>query len=319
MVAATGSCFEFLFFFHFNFCVFNAFSRTGFARHFFLEFVGCCHSRLLVGSSAFMTDRGFLWPFLDLVGGLCSCVLMLIHALICVLFLVYAGCCRLPGRGINTGLSVFCFVAPWLVIAAVLGLWFVGLLGSGSLRPGVHRLPRVCLFHLCFPSGCHRLAHHRTRSHRAVCGRWLWHSPDVRCWRCGCQCVHLLLRGWHRPEWGHSPAVLHRRGHWRPAGCSHLPFLAGWLCLVLLPRCSVLLRGFGAAWSSVLEARACRGCGAFLCVSLLVDRVLASLLFFRPGPGASLVAAVPGKIKVRGLHGSHFKKTYGVSYFASLF
>ena len=34
---------------------------------------------------------------------------MLIHSLICVLFLVYAGCCRRPGRGINTGLPrLFC-------------------------------------------------------------------------------------------------------------------------------------------------------------------------------------------------------------------
>ena len=77
-----GKLFEFLFFFHFN--LFNLSLRSGFARHFFLELVGCCHSRLLVGSSAFVTDRGFLWPFPDLVGDLCCCALMLHHALICV-------------------------------------------------------------------------------------------------------------------------------------------------------------------------------------------------------------------------------------------
>ena len=192
------------------FLLVNAFSRSGFARHFFLEFVGCCNCRLLVGSSAFVMNRGFLWPFPDLVGGLCSCVLMLIHSLICVLFLVYAGCCRPGRRGTNAGLT------------------FVALQGSG-----------ISLFPACVPHGCHMLAHHRARLHRAVCGRSLRHSPDVRCWRCECQCVHLLLRGCHRHEGCHSLAVLHRRGHWRPAGCSHLLFLAGWLWLVLLPRCSV--------------------------------------------------------------------------------
>ena len=104
-----GKLVEFLMFFHCFFCLVNALSRSGFARHFFLEFVGCCHCRLLVGSSAFVTDRGFLWPFPDQVGSLCSCVLMLIRSLICVLFLVYAGC------------SGFRFVAPWLVVAAVPG------------------------------------------------------------------------------------------------------------------------------------------------------------------------------------------------------
>ena len=53
----------------FQFLCSTPFSRSGFARHFFLESDDRCHSRLLVGSSAFVTDRGFLWPFPDLVRG----------------------------------------------------------------------------------------------------------------------------------------------------------------------------------------------------------------------------------------------------------
>ena len=96
MVAVTGSCPSFCFS-SISICsICRWFSRSGFARHSFLELVGCCHSRLLVGSSAFVMDGRFLWPFPDLVGGVCSCVLMLIHALICV-FLVYAGFAAVPG------------------------------------------------------------------------------------------------------------------------------------------------------------------------------------------------------------------------------
>ena len=148
--------------------VVNAFSRSGFARHFFLEFVGCCNCRPLVGT-------GFLWLFPDLLS----------HPSLICLLLVYAGCCRRPGQGINTGLfGLFCRAMVGCCRrpgrGSNTGLSFIGLQGSGSLRPEAPRLSEVCLFPACVPYGCHRLAHLRARSHRAVCGRSLRHSPDVR-------------------------------------------------------------------------------------------------------------------------------------------
>ena len=108
--------------------------------------------------SAFVTDRGFLCTFPDLVGGLCSSVLMLIHALICVLFLVYAGCCRRSGRGINTRLAVLfcramvgCCRRPGRGTST--GLSLVDLHGSGSLRPEATWLSEVAHFLPAFPLG----------------------------------------------------------------------------------------------------------------------------------------------------------------------
>ena len=89
------------------------------------------------------------------------------HPLPCVdlcIFLVYAGCCRRPGRGTNTG------------------LFMGGLQSSGSLLPEACRSAQVRLLPAAFRQ------------------RWLQDCPDVRCWWWGCQCVHLLLRGWHRHE-----------------------------------------------------------------------------------------------------------------------
>ena len=86
----------------------------------------------------------------------------------------------------------------------------VDLHGIGCLRPGLPRLSEVCLFSLCTQSGCHRLDLPRPRFHHALCGLWLWHSPDVRCRRCCCQCVQLPLLRCHRLGWGHRLAVLHR-------------------------------------------------------------------------------------------------------------
>ena len=87
------------------------FHAVGLQRHFFLELVGCYHSRLLVGSSAFVMDGGFLCPFPDLVDVLCDCMLLLIH---CCLF--YSGLCwfaAVPGGVEVRGSLVF---APcWLV------------------------------------------------------------------------------------------------------------------------------------------------------------------------------------------------------------
>ena len=102
------------------------------------------------------------------------------------------------------------------------------------------------------------------------------------------------------------------------------------------PAALSLLRGFGAAWSFVLEARAFGGCCAFLCVTLHVDRLFASPFVFPSwswglppswagykygahhagisslsiiGPGLLVVAAVPGGVKIRGLHNRHLMKT----------
>ena len=56
-------------------------------------------------------------------------------------------------------------------------------------------------------------------------------------------------------------------------------FSPGGSGLSFCPAVLSLLRGFGAAWSSVLEAWACMLSLSVLCVSLFADRVLSSLLF----------------------------------------
>ena len=117
------------------------------------------------------------------------------------------GCCRRPGRGTNTGLSC------------------VGLQGSGSLRPEYLGLLNSTFFLLAFTVRVTDVPFDTVRM----------------CFAGGMNAnvFTLHLRGWHRHEGCHSPAVLPRWCHWRSAVCAHLLPLAGWLWLVLLPRCFV--------------------------------------------------------------------------------
>ena len=179
VVAATGSCVEFLFFFHFILFNFVAgFHAVGLQGTPSWRLVGCCHSRLLVGSAAFLVNRGFLWSFPDLVGGLCCCALMLHHALICVFISGFRW--LLPpsraGMQIRGSLSLVCKAAAafFLTPDEVLKFAFV--------------LPRVA--NDCF--GTVRMC---------VAG-----GGDANVYT-------MLLRGWHRPERCQSPAVLQRRMH----------------------------------------------------------------------------------------------------------
>ena len=83
------------------------FSRSGFAKHFFLETDGCCRSRILVGSSAFVTDRGFLWPYLSWwVACAVACSCSSVRSF--VFFFWFMLVCRRPRRGRSTGLLCFC-------------------------------------------------------------------------------------------------------------------------------------------------------------------------------------------------------------------
>ena len=98
-----------------------------------------------------VVNRGFLWPCPDLVGGLCACVLMLYHALICVFI---SGLCWLlpPSR------AVYKYGAPSFVLSRhgwlfppsraghKYGAHVVGLQGSGSFRPEARGVAEICLF-----------------------------------------------------------------------------------------------------------------------------------------------------------------------------
>ena len=182
------------------------------------------------------------------------------------------GCCRRPGRGTNTGLA------------------FVGLQGSGSLRPEAPRVAEVCLFPACVPYGCHRLAHHRARSH-------------VRFVNDGFGTVRMCFDGgvdanvytWFSVGTGMN-GVIDRLFY--NASCIEdsrvflifcfSPGGSGWS---FCPAALSLLRGFGAAWSSVLEARTCLLSLSVLCVSLLLT-VSSPLCCFRYVPG---VCRRPGR------------------------
>ena len=195
-------------------------------------------------------------------------MLMLIHLLFVYFWFMLV--CRRPGRGINTGLSGF--FAPWLVVAAVPG--GVQIRGCPAL---------VCKAGAAFVRKCLGLLN----------SAFFLLGFTVRVIDVPFDTVRMCVDGGLGANVftcffvGGTVLVGVTVRLFFSAGVFGDPrfvlifcFSPGGSGLSFCPAALSLLRGFGAAWSFVLEARAFVGCCAFLCVTLHLDRFVASPFVF---------------------------------------
>ena len=155
--------------------------------------------------------------------------------------------------------------SPRVVFASAVNaaMWsqrVVGLQGSGSLRHGVRRLSEVCLFLPEFPlnvTGWLIIEHGRTvrfvDGPFGTVGMCVAGGVDANVFTCfsvgGTGLNGVTVRLFFTAGGIGDPRVV-LIFHFSPGG-------SGWS---FCPAALSLLRGFGAAWSSVLEARPCGGC-----------------------------------------------------------
>ena len=214
-------------------------------------------------------------------------VLVRAHPLPCVdlcIFPVYAGYCRRLGRGFNTGLAVFARRAMVGVAAVPGGVQIRGSLSLVCKAAAAFALKHAELlkFALVLP----RFVNDGFGTVR-MCVAGGVDANVYTCFSVGGTGLNGVIDG-----------VFYN------AGCIEDPRVAIIFCFSpggsgwsSCPAALSLLRGFGAAWSSVLEARTCLLSLSVLCVSLLLT-VSSPLCCFRSGPG---VCRRPGRGKNRGL------------------
>ena len=239
-------------------------------------------------------------------------MLILFHALIYVFCWVFAGWCRRPGRSTNTGLYVFACRAMVGVAAVPGGIQIRGsrslvckAAAAFALKPA-----EVLKFDFVMPRVVND-GFGTVRMCVADCGV----ANVYTCFSVGGTGMNgVIVRLFINVGCIVDPRVV--------LIFCFSPGVFGWS---FCPAALSLLRGFGAAWSSVLEARTCFLSLSVLCVSL--SRVLASVSFFwswglppswagykygahHAGisaificPGLLVVAAVPGGVEVRGSRG----------------